>query len=121
MIAALGDNLLDPIFLAKVAFAQKLDVDPVVRRQALGILPQPVAERLGKPRVVENADVALVQIRGHALGKTDPRQRAKQQDAVPAGKCPRDLGCVTVRQQRQAHSGIISWWRRPCLVPAMPG
>src|SRR5215468_4009085 len=109
MVAALSENFLDPIFLAKVAFAHKLDVAAVFRRQPLGILPQPVAERLGEPRVVENADVALVQVRGHALGKADPRQRAEQQDPIPAGKRPRDLGCVTFRQQRQAHSGIIPW------------
>src|SRR5215471_9050784 len=109
MVAALSENFLDPIFLAKVAFAHKLDVAAVFRRQPLGILPQPVAERLGEPRVVENADVALVQVRGHALGKADPRQRAEQQDPIPAGKRPRDLGCVAFRQQRQAHSGIIPW------------
>src|SRR5262249_28161791 len=86
-----------------------LDVAAVFRRQPLGILPQPVAERLGEPRVVENADVALVQVRGHAFGKADPRQRAEQQDPIPAGKRPRDLGCVAVRQQRQAHSGLIPW------------
>src|SRR5262245_18528256 len=66
MVAALSENFLDPIFLAKVAFANKLDVAAVFRRQPLGILPQPVAQRLGEPRVVENADVALVQVRGHA-------------------------------------------------------
>src|SRR5215471_5413674 len=109
MVAALSENFLDPIFLAKVAFAHKLDVAAVFRRQPLGILPQPVAERLGEPRVVENADVALVQVRGHALGKADPRQRAEQQDPIPAEKRPRDLGCVAFRQQRQAHSGIIPW------------
>src|SRR5215469_448306 len=109
MVAALSENFLDPIFLAKVAFAHKLDVAAVFRRQPLGILPQPVAERLGEPRVVENADVALVQVRGHALGKADPRQRAEQQDPIPAGKRPRDLRCVAFRQQRQAHSGIIPW------------
>jgi hypothetical protein len=109
MVAALGENFLDPIFLAKVAFAHKLDVAAVFRRQPLGILPQPFAERLGEPRVVENADVALVQVRGHALGKADPRQRAEQQDPISAEKRPRDLGCVAFRQQRQAHSGIIPW------------
>src|SRR5215831_19426959 len=82
---------------------------PFFRRQPLGILPQPVAERLGEPRVVENADVALVQVRGHALGKADPRQRTEQQDPIPAEKRPCDLGCVAFRQQRQAHSGIIPW------------
>ena len=97
MIAALGENVLDPIFLAKVAFAQELDVDPVFRCQPLGILPQPVAERLGEPRVVENADLPRVQIRGHALGKADPRQRAEQQDPIPARKRPRDLRCVAFR------------------------
>src|SRR5215469_4184728 len=109
MIAALGENFLDPIFLAKVAFAQELDVDPVFRRQPLGILPQAVAERLSKPRVVENPDLPRMQIRGHALGKADPWQRAKQQDPIPARKRSRDPGCVTFRQYRQPHSGIISW------------
>ena len=98
MIAAFGQYLLDPIFLPHVAFPQKLDLDPVVRRQAFGILTQRVAEWLGEHGIVEDLDLSLVQIRCHALGKADLRQRAKEQYPVPEGRRPRDLGRVAFRQ-----------------------
>jgi hypothetical protein len=47
MIAALGQDRLDPVFLANVAFAQELDFDPVLRCNSLGIFTQRVAEWLG--------------------------------------------------------------------------
>jgi len=98
MIAAFGQHRLNPIFLAHIAFAQVLDLDAVFRRQALGILAQRVSIRLGELGVVEDPDLPLVQIRSHALGKADLRQRPKQQDPIPAGKHPRDLRCVAFRQ-----------------------
>jgi hypothetical protein len=119
MVAALGQHRLDPVFLPHVAFAQELDLDPVLSRQSLGILAQRVAKRLGELGIVEDPDLSLVQIRGHPLGKADLRQRAEQQEPVPAGKHPRDLRRVAFRQQRQAHSGIIV--KITCLVPATPG
>ncbi len=106
MVAALGQHRLDPIFLANVVFAQELDLDPVLGGQPFGVLAQRVAKRLGELGIVEDADLALVQIRGHALGKADLRQRAEQQYPVPAGKHPGDLRRVTFGQQRQAHSGM---------------
>ena len=77
MIAPLGEDLLDPVFLSHVALAQELDLHPVFPRQTLGILAQDVAKWLGKPGIVEDPNLVLIQIRGHALGKADLRQGAK--------------------------------------------
>jgi len=114
MVAALGQHRFDPIFFPDIAFAQELDLHPAFRCQPFGIVAQRVAKRLGELGIVEDPDLALIQIRGHALGKTDFRQRAEQQSPVPAGKHPGDLRRVTFRQQRQAHSGmsVESGWVR---------
>jgi hypothetical protein len=119
MVAALGQHCLDAVFLPHIAFAQKLDLDAVVRSQPLGVFPQRVAKRLGEPGVVEDPDLTLVQIRGHTLGKADFRECAEKQDPVPAGKYPGDLRRVAFSQQRQAHSSMII--KTTCLVPATPG
>jgi hypothetical protein len=82
MIAAFGQHRCDPIFLPHVAFAQKLDLDPVLRRQSLGISAQRVPKRLGELGIVEDPDLPLVQIRSHVLGKADLRQRAAKLQAA---------------------------------------
>ncbi len=98
MIPPLGQDLLDAVFVADIALAEKLDLDSVVGRQPLGILAKLVAERLGEFRIVEDPNLALVQIRGHPSGIADLWQGAEQQDAVPTTQYSGDLVAVISRQ-----------------------
>src|SRR5262245_61479958 len=53
----LGKNLLDPRFLAKRRLAHELDLESVLLSQPLGIGANLVAQRLGKPCIVEDPDL----------------------------------------------------------------
>jgi hypothetical protein len=52
------------------------------RADLLRALADALAQRLGKARIVENADAARVQEAGHPAGVTRPGQRAGDDDAV---------------------------------------
>jgi hypothetical protein len=106
-LSPLGEDFFDPILLPHIPLAEEFDLDPVIRCQSLGVLAQCTPERFGELGLVEDPDLPFVRIRCHALSKTDLRQRAKQQDPVPAGEHPSDLRRVAFRQQCQAHSGMI--------------
>jgi hypothetical protein len=58
-------------------------------------------------RIVKDAHLPLVQIRGHALGIADLRQGAKHQHPVPAAQHPIDLSRTTLGQQFYVHSKMI--------------
>jgi hypothetical protein len=104
---AFFQNLLDPFFLAEVALADELDLQPVVLRQALGVLAELLAEGFGEARIVEDADSLLVQVGGHAGGVTNLGKCAEQNDPVVAGKHAGDLSGVPLGQGLDAHSRII--------------
>src|ERR1035441_10348789 len=118
LFAPLRQGLFDAVFLAEVFLANVLDLDAVVGRQLLGVLPQSVPEGLGEAWIVENPDLVLVQVRSHPVGKADLGKRTEHQQAVEARENTRDLRGVAFRQQRQAHSGIIvePVWFRLCRV-----
>jgi hypothetical protein len=62
MIASRGQDLLDPVFLPHIAFAEELDLDPVLGRQPFGVLAQLVPDGLGEARIVEDLDLVFVQV-----------------------------------------------------------
>ena len=84
MLAAFRQYLFHPIFFPEVPLADELDLDASLRRHLLGVLPNPVPERLGELRIVENPNLPLKQKRCHSSGKADPRQGAENQHPVPA-------------------------------------
>ena len=73
VIAALADNLLDPCLLAEAALAHELDLDAGLFGELLRVGTHLVSQRLGKARVVEDADVPGVQVRRHPLGVRQAR------------------------------------------------
>ncbi|MCZ2074887.1 MAG: hypothetical protein LC130_07785 [Bryobacterales bacterium] len=98
LLPAQGENLLHPVFLPHIALAQKLNLDPVGRRQPLGVLAQLISKRFSKPRVVEDPDLPLVEERRHPLGVADLRQCAEYQHPVPTTQHSRNLILVPFRQ-----------------------
>ena len=88
--------MFHPVFLAEVPLADKLDLYTIFRRQTLGALSNPIPERLGKLRIVENPDLPLVQERCHPTGEADPRQSAKNQHPVPATQHAFNLSGVSL-------------------------
>jgi hypothetical protein len=98
MLAALSQRLLHQIFLPDIALADKFDLDPVGGRQPLCVLTQPVPERLGEFRVIEDPHLFGVQIRGHSLGVADLGQRAENQYPIPTTEHARNLILESLRQ-----------------------
>ena len=85
MLATFGQHLFDSVFLAKVPFANKFDLDSMVGCQFFSVFSQLIPEGFGKPRVIENPYLALVQPGSHAFGKADVGQRSKDQNPIVAG------------------------------------
>jgi hypothetical protein len=79
--------------------ADELNLQAMVPRQSLGILPDFLAQRLDEACIVEQADAVATQIAGHALGVAHPGQRAHDDEAVVAREHARDLRGVAVGQQ----------------------
>ena len=125
------EDLLDPIFFAEVLFTKEDNLQAVLGGESFGILSQGVAQRLSKPGIIKNQDLPSFQVRRHALGVTEPRQRSLDQDAVVARKHACDFIGMSLGQQFHTLSstrkkGIIENLpslcnRSTCLVPAMPG
>jgi hypothetical protein len=85
VIAALGEDLLDPVLLAKrPELTDELDLQPGLGGQVLGIGTDLVAQRLGPARIVEQADAAPTEVACHRAGVADVRQRARDHDSVEA-------------------------------------
>ena len=98
MLAPAGQNLLHPVFLPEVSLADELDPDTRFGRHLLRVLTNPVAEWLGKLRIVEYPDLPLVQKRRHPPGKANLRQSPENQHTVPATQHSGYLPGVTFRQ-----------------------
>ena len=97
LLPSFRQRLLHPIFLAEVPLADKLDLDASLRRHLFGVLPNPVPERLGELRVIEDANLPLKQERCHSPGKADPRQGPENQHPVPATQHAGNLRRVPLR------------------------
>jgi hypothetical protein len=96
LLASFRDDVFDPVFLAEVPLADELDLDSRFGSRLLRVLANPVAEWLGKLRIVENPDLPLLQERCHPTGEADPRQRAKNQHPVPATQHAVNLSGVSL-------------------------
>jgi hypothetical protein len=132
VVAPFAEDLLDPLLFTEVALANELDLQTVVLRQALGVGPDLVAQRLGELGEVEDAHLPSPQLCIHRVGIGDLRDRACDDHAVEARQHPSDLASVTLRQSLchdnllpdldLALNTILSCpGRSTCLVPAKPG
>jgi hypothetical protein len=81
VIAALGEDLLDPILLAeRLELTDELDLKPGLGGQALGVGADLLAQRLGPVRIVKQADAAPTEVARHRPGVADVRQGARDHD-----------------------------------------
>jgi len=100
VVAPRVQDRADAVFLAEgVGRADKLDLQPVLPRQPLGVLPDLLPQGFNEARIVEQADVVAAQVGRHALGIADTGQRARDDEAVIARDHARDLCGVAVGQQ----------------------
>ena len=130
MVPALGDDRLDPLFLAEVLATDEVDVQASLAGQPLGVLSDFLAQGLGELGVIEQADVLGPQMGSHCGGMADLGNGASDDDAVVAGEQAANL--VRVAFSQGGHGAIPPKWQagyrrplrgdgKPCLVPAMPG
>jgi len=119
VVAPRVQDRADAVFLAEgVGRADKLDLQPVLPRQPLGVLPDLLPQGFNEARIVEQADAVAAQVGCHALGIADTGQRARDDNAVIAGHHARDLRGVAVGQQR--HGGTLLSARDNRRRSAMP-
>ena len=97
MVAAGGKHLGDDILLADVVLGDVLDGQASRAGQFGGTLAHPVTQRLGKSRVVEDADLPRRKKGRHSLRVAGPRQRAGDNHPVVAGQYPGEPFAVTLR------------------------
>src|SRR5262245_34670549 len=109
LFSTLVQHLFDPFLLAELLLtSNKFDLDSVRGGDTLHVLPNGVAQRLCPLRVVENADLVLVEVVRHALGVAPLWNRPLDDDPVVARKNASDLALVPLGQKFDAHSGIIT-------------
>ena len=108
MVAPLGDDLPDAVFLAKtLRLLDVLDFHTFLRSDPFGVGTNRLTERLREPRkVVEHLDVATIEHRRHRACVTNAGQRSLNQDAVEAGENSSDAVTMTLDQIR--HHRTIS-------------
>jgi len=124
MVAARGQHRGNYVLLANVAAGNVLDGNAGSRSQLASALAHTVTKRLGKSRIVEDADLPRRQECCHPLCITHPGQRTGDDDPVVARQHPGEALPVTLAQQPPQPSlppltsdpSILS-----CLVPAWPG
>src|SRR5499427_8607572 len=124
MVAARGQHLGNHVLLADLAVGNMLDGNGGTRRQLGGALAHAVTKRLGKSRIIEDADLPRRQKGRHAVRVARPGQGAGDDDPVIAGERSSEALAVTLGQQppqpslpRDTSDASIL----PCLVPAWPG
>ena len=108
VVPPLRKNFLDPIFFAEILFTNEHDFQAVLGGESFGILSQGVAQRLSKAGIIKNADLPSLQVGGHALGLTEPRQGSLDQEAVVAGKHAHDFVGMLLGQQFHGPSSSCS-------------
>ena len=123
MITTLGEHLGDHVLLANVRLVDVLDGHARHRRRFHGRRTNAIAQRLGKARVVKDADAARVQKARHPLRVTRPRQRACNDHPVVAGQHAHQPLAISLRQHLR-HRRLRLLERAAvtlsCLVPALP-
>jgi len=128
------EDLLDQVLFAGVTGAEELDGQPMVGRQFLGVAADLIAERLGEPGVVKDADLVVEEVARGGLGVADVGERPRDDHPVQAGQDTGDLlgmsfdevdhgrlgvGAVTISSPPSVEPSVSS--SNTCLVPAMPG
>src|ERR1700722_14850661 len=120
MLAAFLQNRLHPVFFPKALLApDELDLHPIFGSDSLHVFAQAIAQRFGPLRVIENPDPLLVEVCGHPAGITPPWHRTLDDDPVITGKNSSDFVFAPLRQEFDAHSGIVTdfpVWFRLCRV-----
>jgi len=94
VVTATIEHLLDEALLADLGGRHELDLDAVLVGEPLGVLADLVAQRLGVPGVVEDADLVSAQPAGHAVGVAEVGEDPLDDDAIEAGDHASDLVLV---------------------------
>lgn len=123
VISALGEDLLDAIFLAEgLDLPDVLDRHALFGRNLLRVSTNGVAERLNELRVVEQPDPSSIQLGGHRFRMADARNRALDDHTGEAREHATDVVVMTLDQVR--HRPTIRRSRRvdlPLWFEATPG
>ena len=123
MIAACGQHLGHHVLLADMGLVDVLDRHPGLHTDFLGTGANALAQRLGKTRVVEDADAARLQDARHPRRVACPGQGTGNDDSVVARQYTRQALPVTLRQQLGHCRDLLCSCLRTsltCLVPAPP-
>jgi len=123
MVATDGKHLGDDVLLAVMALGNMVDGDASSTGQLGSPLAHAVTKRLGKLRIVEDADLPRRKKCRHPLRVARPGQRPGDDDTVVTGQHPGEALAVTLGQQpaqpslplHTSAAAILS-----CLVPAWP-
>lgn len=102
--AALSDNLLDALLLAKILFANEVDGKAVLTGNLFGVFPEVLPERHRPLGIVEYADVALPQKQCHSVGITNAGNRTRQYDAVKTRNNAFNFTPMSLNEIRHAQS-----------------
>ena len=102
VVATLPEHARNNIFLADMRLGDVLDGNARLSGQRYRTVTHAVTQRLGKFRVVEDADAFGIQISGHPGGIAHHRQRPGDHQSVVARQHPGDPVVVAIRQ-RLAH------------------
>ena len=78
LLAALGDDLPNPVFLTEVLLTDVFDLDAVIKGQFPGVVPDLIPEWLSKARIIEDSDITGVQQRGHPFRVANLRKRTEE-------------------------------------------
>ena len=124
MVAARGQHRGNYVLLADVAAGNVLDGNAGSRSQLGGALAHTITKRLGKSRIVEDADLPRREKCRHPLCIARPRQGTGDDDPVVAGQHPGEALTVTLGQQPPQRSLPLhpsDAFILSCLVTAWPG
>jgi len=123
-VAACSQHAGHAVFLADVALVDVLDLHACCFADLLRALADALAKRLGKTRVVEDADTARVQKARHPARVARSGQSAGNDDPVVARQHAVQVRGIPVRQRRRSHglspSKRAGEHRIACSVPALP-
>jgi hypothetical protein len=94
MIPALGDDLLDPLFLTEILLPDKLDLQSILLGQLLRPHTDFVPQGFDKLGIIENANALGSQMTTHGIGITD------------IGKCSGDDDPIKAREDSSNFTGV---------------
>ena len=102
MLPSLGDNIFDPLFLAKVFFANEVNRKAVLGSDGFGILAYLFSQGKCPLGIVENTDVVHVQKPRHSLSIADAGDGPCQNDTVKTGSNTLDF--ITMSFNKIGHT-----------------